>query len=528
MGVAYSKEIDLSAALDGMQKLSKGADEVAQKIESKLSKALKSLDEKISDSLSNSSSGFANFINSVDNLGKRLKKVKVGNMGAELSKLGEMGDSSFSILEKGAKLFGHAIRWALGPLRLIFYVLEVISKVNPFGWIKTALGWATDLYQKLKDIASGANNEHREARKARTDVKSMRNINKVGEKGVGWTNQDIADFHTMLDTVEGQAYMQMVGLDAQALKKMDGVQAFFEAQKAARQWIKDFGGRDDISMDMYNKNLGSLSAFNSAELAGSQEYFQSSLKYYSELQAKDKRDDKALRDFDKASSELSDSWEIMVGTAMSQLAPILTSVAKGFKSLLDSITRWLNTKPLDGFFEAIKNFVISIKVWLADKFGLLSDDEDVIKYKASAEKEKMRYFGALQNTVNSLKISSSGEHLNNTRSQGYKKNFKDIEGGVNDQLDKVFKKNWATFEGSDRGNMEKQLTRMGEFFDEFLDKGSIQSLLDQIMSARQSAGNHLLISFDKRGNDLVFSARDKRDSSLMIKETVIGKNLLGK
>lgn len=538
MAAAYSKDIDLDKVVGGLDKaahnvdkLASGANAAASEINSKLGGAFSKLDDYISKTLKNSNSAFGNLIDKVDGLGKSMGKVSAGGLAEKLGLVGKVGESAFGALATGAKIFGITLRWALGPLRMIFFVLEVIKKINPFGWLKQALSWATDLFNKLKDVASGSNNEHREARKARTDAQSMKNINKAGAQGIGWTSQDISDFQALLDSNEGQSFASMLGLDAQQLKQMDGVEAFLKAQRAAREALKSWGGRDDISMDTFNKTIGQLSAFSSSELAATNDMFGRDVKYFYELQNKDKRDNKALREFERESNKLGDSWDIMIATAMSQLAPIVTAVTKGLRSLLDSITEWLRTNPFANFLQAIKDFVISMKVWINEKFGLMGDDDDVATYKQNQANARKNLLAQLASKMENLHVSQTinddsdamGRAKNRKKNAAIGSNTGLLNTDVNN-LNMMLSANKTQL--LQPNEFEKQLKKSMQFFNESLSNDDVKSLIATISDAKKSSGKDILIGVETKGDNLVLSIKDRGDKSL-IKQTVIAKGLLG-
>lgn len=353
MGAAFSTEIDLedvigrgSSASSSMFKLSQAFENLAESVGSANSSSgqFAELARKMDEAVKSVAASIRTLVGSVDGVGKRL------------TEFGWKGENAMLAVRVSAILAGYAIRFMMGPLRLIIWAFDLLSKMNPFGFLSKAYDQFMKIYDKIKELSKGSTSLGIAAKGMRTTAKNLTNFEKAYEL-VGFDRSVISD---ITNAIDGGALgdLAAIGLDSEALKKLDGIEAFFKIYEAAQKFAQNMGGTEGVAAKQVLGNLENISsAFSVQSLRGTSKEYAESKKYYRELQRKDKSDPKAMSDFEKAWTQLSHSFGNLVNLVAGKLAPALTKLAKVLKSVIDTFVEWLDNGPLEKFVAAWNKFI---------------------------------------------------------------------------------------------------------------------------------------------------------------------------
>lgn len=353
MGAAFSTEIDLedvigrgSSASASMFKLSQAFENLAESVGSANSSSgqFAELARKMDDAVKSVTASIRTLVGSVDGVGKRL------------TEFGWKGENAMLAVRVSAILAGYAIRFMMGPLRLIIWAFDLLSKMNPFGFLSKAYDQFMKIYDKIKELSKGSTSLGITAKGMRTTAKNLTNFEKAYEL-VGFDRSVISD---ITNAIDGGALgdLAAIGLDSEALKKLDGIEAFFKIYEAAQKFAQNMGGTESVAAKQVLGNLENISsAFSVQSLRGTSKEYAESKEYYRELQRKDKSDPKAMSDFEKAWTQLSHSFGNLANLVAGKLAPALTKLAKVLKSVIDTFVEWLDNGPLEKFVAAWNSFV---------------------------------------------------------------------------------------------------------------------------------------------------------------------------
>ena len=370
MGAAFSTEIDLedvigrgSSASASMFKLSQAFENLAESVGSANSSSgqFAELARKMDEAVKSITASIRTLVGSVDGVGKRL------------TEFGWKGENAMLAVRVSAILAGYAIRFMMGPLRLIIWAFDLLSKMNPFGFLSKAYDQFMKIYDKIKELSKGSTSLGITAKGMRTTAKNLTNFEKAYEL-VGFDRSVISD---ITNAIDGGALgdLAAIGLDSEALKKLDGIEAFFKIYEAAQKFAQNMGGTESVAAKQVLGNLENISsAFSVQSLRGTSKEYAESKKYYRELQRKDKSDPKAMNDFEKAWTQLSHSFGNLVNLVAGKLAPSLTKLAKVLKSVIDTFVEWLDNGPLEKFVAVWNSFVNWIIEIIKNPKKLLWDD----------------------------------------------------------------------------------------------------------------------------------------------------------
>lgn len=353
MGAAFSTEIDLedvigrgSSASASMFKLSQAFENLAESVGSANSSSgqFAELARKMDDAVKSVTASIRTLVGSVDGVGKRL------------TEFGWKGENAMLAVRVSAILAGYAIRFMMGPLRLIIWAFDLLSKMNPFGFLSKAYDQFMKIYDKIKELSKGSTSLGITAKGMRTTAKNLTNFEKAYEL-VGFDRSVISD---ITNAIDGGALgdLAAIGLDSEALKKLDGIEAFFKIYEAAQKFAQNMGGTESVAAKQVLGNLENISSALSVQsLRGTSKEYAESKEYYRELQRKDKSDPKAMSDFEKAWTQLSHSFGNLVNLVAGKLAPALTKLTKILKGVIDTFVEWLDNGPLEKFVAAWNSFV---------------------------------------------------------------------------------------------------------------------------------------------------------------------------
>lgn len=369
MGAAFSTEIDLedvigrgSSASASMFKLSQAFENLAESVGSANSSSgqFAELARKMDDAVKFVTASIRTLVGSVDGVGKRL------------TEFGWKGENAMLAVRVSAILAGYAIRFMMGPLRLIIWAFDLLSKMNPFGFLSKAYDQFMKIYDKIKELSKGSTSLGITAKGMRTTAKNLTNFEKAYEL-VGFDRSVISD---ITNAIDGGALgdLAAIGLDSEALKKLDGVEAFFKIYEAAQKFAQNMGGTESVAAKQVLGNLENISsAFSVQSLRGTSKEYAESKKYYRELQRKDKSDPKAMSDFEKAWTRLSHSFGNLANLVAGRLAPALTKLVGAVTKVLDSFINWLDSGPLERFVKVWEEFFEWIVSIIKDPSKLLSN-----------------------------------------------------------------------------------------------------------------------------------------------------------
>ena len=353
MGAAFSTEIDLedvigrgASASSSMFKLSQAFENLAESVGSANSSSgqFAELARKMDEAVKSVTASIRTLVGSADSVGKRL------------TEFGWKGENAMLAVRVSATLAGYAIRFMMGPLRLIIWAFDLLSKMNPFGFLSKAYDQFTKIYDKVKEMSKGSTSLSISAKGMRTTAKNLTNFEKAYEL-VGFDRSVISD---ITNAIDGGALgdLAAIGLDSEKLKKLDGIEAFFKIYEAAQKFARNMGGTESVAAKQVLGNLENISsAFSVQSLRGTGEEYAESKKYYRELQRKDKSDPKVMSDFEKSWTQLSHSFGNLANLVAKALAPALTKLAKVLKGVIDTFVEWLDNGPLEKFVAAWNSFV---------------------------------------------------------------------------------------------------------------------------------------------------------------------------
>lgn len=369
MGAAFSTEIDLEDIIG------RGASASASMF--KLSRAFENLAESVG-SANVSSGQFSELAGKMDNALKlvfssmRNLSGNVDSAGKRLVEFGQRGEDAMLVVRASAKLAGYTLRVMVAPLRLIIWAFDLISKMNPFGFLSKAYDQFTKIYDKIKEISKGSTSLNLTAKGMRTTAKNLTNFEKAYEL-VGFDRSVISD---ITNAIDGGALgdLAAIGLDSEELKKLDGIEAFFKIYEAAQKFANNMGGTESVAAKQVLGTLENISsAFSVQSLRGTKEEYKESKAYYRELQGKDKSDWKAMSDFEKSWTKLSHSFGNLVSLIAGKLAPALIKLTSAVTKVLDSFVSWLDSGPLERFVKVWEEFFDWLVSVIKDPSRLLGD-----------------------------------------------------------------------------------------------------------------------------------------------------------
>lgn len=327
---------------------------------------------------------------------------QVGSLRKAFDALGKDGGDAVMML--GSKV-GEAFEKMLSiikPARLLIWLFDILSKMNPFRMLGAAYENIMKIYDKLKDMSAGSTERAQDARGARTTAKNMR-LFEQSFKIMGWDRNVLKD---ITNAVDGGALdsLAAAGVDTERIKKLDGVEQLFAIYEGVEKYAKNMGGYDAVAIKPIMELMEKISPIFSAQsMRGNQGIFEERKAYYRELQAKDKGDDAAMSEFEKAYGKLADSFNNLWNLIAAKLLPIFTRLTNWLKELVDSVVEFLANNPFKVLGEWISNLFneLAKKLGLGKVFELGNAAIDAAKKGASwvgnvtgisAENDKKRAF----------------------------------------------------------------------------------------------------------------------------------------
>lgn len=290
---------------------------------------------------------------------------QVGSLRKAFDALGKDGGDAVMML--GSKV-GEAFEKMLSiikPARLLIWLFDILSKMDPFRMLGKAYENIMKIYDKLKDMSAGSTERAQDARGARTTAKNMR-LFEQSFKIMGWDRNVLKD---ITNAVDGGALdsLAAAGVDTERIKKLDGVEQLFAIYEGVEKYAKNMGGYDAVAIKPIMELMEKISPIFSAQnMRGNQGIFEERKAYYRELQAKDKGDDAAMSEFEKAYGKLADSFNNLWNLIAAKLLPIFTRLTNWLKELVDSVVEFLANNPFKVLGEWISNLFNEI----AKRLGL--------------------------------------------------------------------------------------------------------------------------------------------------------------
>lgn len=327
---------------------------------------------------------------------------QVGSLRKAFDALGKDGGDAVMML--GSKV-GEAFEKMLSiikPARLLIWLFDILSKMDPFRMLGEAYENIMKIYDKLKDMSAGSTERAQDARGARTTAKNMR-LFEQSFKIMGWDRNVLKD---ITNAVDGGALdsLAAAGVDTERIKKLDGVEQLFAIYEGVEKYAKNMGGYDAVAIKPIMELMEKISPIFSAQnMRGNQGIFEERKAYYRELQAKDKGDDAAMSEFEKAYGKLADSFNNLWNLIAAKLLPIFTRLTNWLKELVDSVVEFLANNPFKVLGEWISNLFneIAKRLGFGGVFKLGNAAIDVAKKGAawvgnvtgaSAENDKKKAF----------------------------------------------------------------------------------------------------------------------------------------
>lgn len=359
MGAAFNTEIDLDRSLSESSSLLGARSQMKDKL-----KILEKLNEAVKNFVSNVSRGskvaegldsalyktgdaIGGLVSKIDLFAERLQNIPEKNVLYQGSRLAKLAATSFNVASKGAKALGTAIRLAISPLRLMFFLFKLISSLNPFSLLQSGIEKLTELMDKAYDVASGSSRREVGAASLRTNAKNLRIFEQASEmSGIGFDKQDVASFQSSLADPEKHGSLVGLGLDPEQLKKMDGVQAFIQAQKAIRKQVQNFGGWESEGATAALKPMVEDIGLNYDDVRGQDKFLGEFLKIFEERQKKDRYDDSSMAEFEKTWNRMKAGLEDVTNKLFSMAVPLLTKLVDKLMGWLEAFTNWVESSTL--------------------------------------------------------------------------------------------------------------------------------------------------------------------------------------
>lgn len=309
---------------------------------------------------------------------------QIGSLRKAFDALGKDGGDAVMML--GSKV-GEAFEKMLSiikPARLLIWLFDILSKMDPFRMLGKAYENIMKIYDKLKDMSAGSTERAQDARGARTTAKNMR-LFEQSFKIMGWDRNVLKD---ITNAVDGGALdsLAAAGVDTERIKKLDGVEQLFAIYEGIEKYAKNMGGYDAVAIKPVMELMEKISPIFSAQnMRGNQGIFEERKAYYRELQAKDKGDDAAMSEFEKAYGKLADSFNNLWNLIAAKLLPIFTRLTNWLKELVDSVVEFLANNPFKVLGEWISNLFneIAKRLGLGKVFELGNTAIDAAKKGAS-------------------------------------------------------------------------------------------------------------------------------------------------
>lgn len=265
-------------------------------------------------------------------LGEAISKLPIRPVTKGMSALGFAGVKALNGLTLAAKAFGIALKAALGPLRLIFFVFELIKKANPFKLISDALN-------KLYGNAKGSTALGNSAKDLKTSEAKLRALERAEEVHKLGINKDfVAQIRSNLTKAELQGSFQTAtnfsSDKLEELRKKDGIDASLEILGA---FFKKVGsrGRDDVFADAELRQHAEAIGLNYDNYYSQKAGFGEFMKDYWHNVKTDEGGDKERQDFEKSFTRLSQAFDKLINT-------ILKPFMKPMRSFIDWLTEWVN------------------------------------------------------------------------------------------------------------------------------------------------------------------------------------------
>lgn len=520
MGVAYSANIDLGSVLGGAEKSTKTIDKLDEKLkelESSMSSSLSKLNA-ISDAVSSK-------------LGAALEKLPFKQVSEGMGAMQLVGVGGFNAITKATKLFGHALRWALGIFRIILIVADMLSKMNPFAWLKKALGWVTDLGKKVSELAKGQLSDSRKAKELNMTISQYKNFEKAGKiSGTDYLIDDAAATRkAILDPQTGGAFATTLGISQQWAASANAVDLMEAVTNKIYDVLERNGGdAESITFTSFMKELRNNAGLDLSYLdpmyikaVGRQQNNQ----FFSELKAlvgKDKVDYNALQKLDRQNMKTSAAWDNVLNTALSKLAPLFTQLSKEAEKLFDIFAKWVGSGKFQKVIDALEVAIISMIQWIIDLInkwapeGWLPEELKDWNMEMTKKKEEKAFKPIYQlqiaagknedSVYKSLFASMSKQQRLASAKAGYDNNSDHL--GSYSARKAFAEGNW----GENFGGMRSVLAGMMQSFDNTIDKKAMDELIKTMQFAKEGG---LKVEVVNTGKEIEVRFRDRKNSRTM-------------
>lgn len=352
MGSAFSGSINLESLLYD-----------AEAGINKLSEAARSVPEAVSPA-----------IESIKKLSAAVNKIPVGKAYKEFGVLAAVGLGAFKGLTTAVKAFGAALRVALGPLRLVFFIMELIAKANVFSKIASLLN-------KLSENASGSTALGNTAKDLKVSEKQLRAFERANEiHQLGYDTNALATWRSNITNPHERSKFATLGFSDEEIDKMaqgDAISGFLKTQQALFKYVEANGGRDAIGSDAVMRDMTGAFGVSYDNYYSQRAGYGAFVKDYQNDMNKDVRDDKSRQSFEKAWTRLSQSFERFVDNILNPLFSVFEVFIVKMTAFLD----WLNTFSFSKAFDSAKEVGADALNKIKGMFGLETDGK---KGEASA------------------------------------------------------------------------------------------------------------------------------------------------
>lgn len=373
MGAAFNTEIDLDKSLSESSSLLGARSQMKDKLRilEKLNDAVKNFvgsvshgsraAEGLDNAISKTGDAVGGLISKIDSFTERLQNIPEKNVLGQGSMVAKLASKAFNVAIKGAKALGIAIRLAIAPLRLLFFLFKLIGSLNPFSLLQSGVEKLTELLNKAYEVASGSSKRAVGAASLRTSSKNLRIFEQASEMtGIGFDKQDVGAFQSSLADPSKHGSLVGLGLDPEQLKKMDGIQAFIKAQKAIRKQVQSFGGWDSEGATSALKPMIEDIGLNYDDVRGQDKFLNDFLKVFEERQKNDKYDDKSMAEFEKTWNRMKAGLDDVINKLFSIAVPLLTKLVDKLMGWLEAFTSWMENSSLIKYLSNTKEVIKDI------------------------------------------------------------------------------------------------------------------------------------------------------------------------
>lgn len=272
----------------------------------------------------------------VDKLGAAFTKLPLQNVSNKMSILGKGGRGAFTALTAAVKVFGLALRSALAPLRLVFFVLELIKKANPFRLLSSAL-------EKLQGNAEGSTSHINSAKDLKTTEAKLRAFNRAEEiHKIGYTTDAVGQWRAAITDPEKMGDLaQATGFSAAEMDKLrtgDAIDGYLKSMTAFFKQVDKLGGRDALASNAVLANAASSFGIDYNKYYSQRSAHSEFMKDFNRNKATDEGGDASRSNFEKAMTRIAQAFDKLISKLLEPFMKLMTPFINWLSEFIERLS----------------------------------------------------------------------------------------------------------------------------------------------------------------------------------------------